>query len=65
MIYNKLYTIDEETFSELNSENSSFIENNKFPENKKNIFIEFIISIIRIPYNIISNCIKSDEDLFY
>lgn len=60
----KLSPIKEESFSELNSENSSFIEYEN-SDNNINIFIVFMNFIIQIPnkaLSFLSECIKMEED---
>lgn len=58
----RLSPVIEESFSELNSENSSFIENDK-----NNNFMKIINFIILLPsniFNFLSDCIKQENNNF-
>tara|TARA_Y100000992_G_C21263445_1_gene492585 strand:- start:1679 stop:1879 length:201 start_codon:yes stop_codon:yes gene_type:complete len=61
----RLSPVIEESFSELNSENSSFIENDK--NDKNNNFMKIINFIMLLPYNFfnfLSECIKQENNNF-
>lgn len=64
----KLSPIKEESFSELNSENSSFIEY-ETNRNNTNMFILFISFIVEIPnkaLQFLTDCMKIEErEIFY
>tara|TARA_B100002019_G_C21226256_1_gene577514 strand:+ start:708 stop:911 length:204 start_codon:yes stop_codon:yes gene_type:complete len=64
----KLSPIKEESFSELNSENSSFTEY-ETNRNNKNVFMLFISFIVEIPnkaLQFLTDCMKIEErEIFY